>query len=241
MNSKTGAPIPETLVYPFDLINDDRYPIVIVDGYKVLLDTGCPFTFKMSGGPDVLDFIGQQVRLKPMPMSRAFLNEGFDLLNVRFSALIGLDVLMDMAWTFDLRAQKAQATTRITDEEGMTWMPLDALDGPPIIKLDDGTQAILDTGAHVAYRVGPVPATSREIGEVTDWSLLWGTIKTPLWEDTLQIGGHLVPVRFGRLPKDADASLAWMETEWILGADLLRKFVVTMDFPHERLGLRPLD
>jgi hypothetical protein len=241
MNSKTGAPIPETLVYPFYLIDDDRYPIVLVDGHKVLLDTGCPFTFRMPGGPDVLGFLGQQVRLKPMPMSRGFVKEGFNVLKVRFDALVGLDVLMDMAWTFDLRAQTAQATTSITDEEGMTWMPLDALDGPPIFKLNDGSQAILDSGAHISYRVGPVLPTSREIGQVTDWSLLWGTIRSPLWEDTIQIGGYSVPVRFGRLPKDADTSLAWMETQWILGADLLRQFVVSMDFPHERLGLRPVD
>ena len=232
-------PIPETLVYPFDLINDDRYPIILVDGHKVLLDTGCPFTFRMPGGPDVLEFLGQQIRLKHMPMSRAFVDEGFDLLKVRFDALIGLDVLMDMAWTFDMKGHTAQATSNFTDEEDTTWIPLDALDGPPIFKLDDGTQAILDTGAHIAYRVGLVPPTSRQIGQVTDWSLLWGTIRSPLWKDTLQIGGHRVPVRFGKLPKDADASLAWMETEWILGADLLRQFTVTMDFPNQRLGLRP--
>jgi hypothetical protein len=240
MNKQIGVPIPESTVYSVDLIDDDRYPIVLVDGYKVLLDTGCPFTFRMPGGPDVLEFLGQQVRLKPMPLSRGFVNEGFDLLKVRFDALIGLDVLMDMAWTINLNAHTTQATSGTTDEEETTWIPLDALDGPPIFKLDDGTQAILDTGAHISYRVGPVPPTSREIGQVTDWSLLWGTIRSPLWEDTIQIGGHRVPVQFGKLPKDADASLAWMKTEWILGADLLRQFIVTMDFANERLGLRPL-
>jgi len=76
------------------------------------------------------------------------------------------------------------------------------------------------------------------VGFVTDWSLLWGAIATPVWESTLRLGGLDLPVRYGQLPAEADSSLAWMQTGWIVGADLFRAFKVYLDFPHGRLGLK---
>jgi hypothetical protein len=78
------------------------------------------------------------------------------------------------------------------------------------------------------------------VGEFRDWSILWGAVHSDLWEDTLCIGGQSFPVRFGKLPNKAESTLAWMGTDWIVGADLLRKFIVTMDFPKGRLGLQAL-
>jgi len=239
-NVKLATQVAENKIYTYDLLDDDRYLLVQVDGRKVLLDTGCPWTVKMPGGPDGLNLLGQHINLKPMPMSRAFLEEGIDLLNVHFDALVGMDVLGKMAWTFDQRAHTAMATTGVPDEDGVSWVPLDALNGPPICKLDDGSEAIVDTGAHYSYGIGPVPRTAKVVGEFEDWSILWGAVHSPLWEDTLQIGGQRILVRFGKLPSKAESTLAWMRTGWIIGADLLRQFIVTMDFPHGRMGLKTL-
>jgi hypothetical protein len=151
-----------------------------------------------------------------------------------------MDVLGKMAWTFDKTAHTAMATTGIPAEDGASWVPMDSLNGPPICKLGDGSEAILDTGAHYSYCVDSVPRTAKVVGEFRDWSVLWGTLNSPLWEDTLWIGWQSFPVRFGRLPSKAESTLAWMGTGWIIGADLLRQFRVTMDFPQGRMGLRPL-
>ena len=237
-NAKLATQVAENKIYTYDLVDDDRYLLAQVDGQKVLFDTGCPWTLKMPGGSEVLNLLGQPIRLRHSSLSRSFVEEGFDLLNVDFTALVGMDVLGKMAWTFNRKMHTAVATTGVPDEGGVSWVPLDALNGPPICKLDDGSETIVDTGAHYSYCIGSVPRTAKVVGEFRDWSVLWGTLNSPLWEDTLWIGGHSFPVRFGRLPSKAESTLAWMGTGLIVGADLLRHFRITMDFPRGRLGLK---
>ena len=226
-------------IYTYDLLDDDRYLLAQVDGQKVLLDTGCPWTLKMPGGSEVLNFLGQPTRLRHSSLSRSFMEEGFDLLNVDFTALVGMDVLGKMVWTFDRKTHTAVATAGVPDEDGVFWVPLDALNGPPICKLDDGSETIVDTGAHYSYRIGSVPHAAKVVGKFSDWSILWGAVHSPLWEYRAKIGGQSFLLRFGRLPAKAESVLAWMGTGWIIGADFLRQFRVIMDFPQGRIGLRP--
>jgi len=98
----------------------------------------------------------------------------------------------------------------------------------------------VDTGAHYSHRIGDVPVTATVISEFEDWSLLWDTIRSTLWDDPLEISGLNLSVRLGKLPPKAGLALAWMGTGWIVGADLLRQFRVTMDFPRGRLGFFPM-
>jgi hypothetical protein len=239
-NAKLATQVAENKNYTYDLLDDDRYLLVQADGQKVLLDTGCPWTLKMPGGPEGMNFLGQPNRVRHSSLSRSFAEEGFDLLNVHFDVLVGMDVLGRTAWTFNRKTHTAVATIDIPAEDGVSWVPLDSLNGPPICKLDDGSEVIVDTGAHYSYCVGSVPLTAKVVGEFRDWSILWGAVHSDLWEDTLCIGGQSFPVRFGKLPNKAESTLAWMGTDWIVGADLLRKFIVTMDFPKGRLGLQAL-
>jgi hypothetical protein len=238
-NAKSATQLDENKIYTYDLLDDDRYLLAQVDGQKVLLDTGCPWTMKMPGGLEVLNFLGQPIPLRHSSLSRSFVEEGFDLLNVDFTAIVGMDRIGRVAWTFNRKTRTAVATTGVPDEDGVSWVPLDALNGPPICGLDDGSEAIVDTGAHYSYGIGPVPRTAKVVGEFEDWSILWGAVHSPLWEDTLQIGGQSFLVRFGKLPSKAESTLAWMGTGWIIGADLLRQFLVTMDFHRGRMGLGP--
>jgi hypothetical protein len=237
--AKLATQVEENKVYTYDLLDDDRYLLVQADGQKVLLDTGCPWTLKMPGGPEGMNFLGQQIRFRHSSLSRSFVEEGFSLLDVDFTALVGMDVLGRTAWTFNRKTHTAVATAGVPDEDGVSWVPLDALNGPPICKLDDGRDAIVDTGARYSYCIGS-PSTAKVVGEFRDWSILWGAVHSYLWEDTLWIGGQSFLVRFGRLPSKAESTLAWMGTDWIVGADLLRKFIVTMDFPRGRMGLQAL-
>jgi len=239
MKKEVEPPSPEAMVQRFELLQDGRYPILLAnDGSAHLLHTGCPWRFQMPGGPDVMRVLGLQVPLKPSPLSRPFVEEGFEMMGVRFDALLGMNLLGGFIWTIDHGTHTVLVATSAPEAEDIRWVPVDAEDGPPISHLDDGTRFILDTGANISYKIGPVPQTAKVIGETEDWSLMWGKITTALWESTVQIGGHRIPVRFGKLPPVADSRLAWMDTGWILGADLLRKFIVTLDIPKGRLGLK---
>lgn len=234
---ETTKPAIET--FTFDLM-DDNYLIIEVGGYRLLLDTGSPFSFRMPSGPQELEFLGGRLRPKEMPFSETYLNEGFGILGIKVDILVGLNVLRWFGWEVDRAAGMIRATIGSLREEPRAWMPLDVQDGPPIVTLDDGTMMILDSGAALSYRIGGAPAGAEQVGYAQDWSLLWGTIQTPVWESTLRIGGMEFPVRYGKLPDDADQKLAWMLTGWIIGGDLSRSFRVWMDFRNGRLGLRPL-
>jgi len=105
--------------------------MVVVGGQWLLLDTGCPWSMKMPGGSEVLNLMGQQIFLKPLPLSRAFLDEGFDHLNVRFDALHGMDVLGKLAWRFDQKAHMVQASTSCPRRKGHPGYRLTRTTGLP--------------------------------------------------------------------------------------------------------------
>jgi len=242
MNPQPKGEITEsdTETFAFDLMDDPGYLVIQVQGHRLLLDTGSPFTFRLRGGPQDIEMLGGHVRPGKMPFPETYLEDGFKLLGLQVDALVGLDVIGRFSWEVDRATGTIRATTAPTEAEGIAWMPLDAQDGPPIVTLDDGARAILDSGAAVSYRVSGVPVGARPVASVTDWSLLWGTIQTPVWESTLRLGGMGFPVLYGQLPAEADSNLAWMQTGWIVGADLFRAFRVYLDFPHGRLGLKAL-
>ena len=110
----------------------------------------------------------------------------------------------------------------------------------PSFRVNHGSEvALLDTGAHLSYCVGQFPATARRVGETKDFNPHLGLFDTPVWEDDVEIGGHSVPVRFGRLPQQGSMMLQAMGASWVLGSDRLRAFRMTLDLPAVRLGLLP--
>jgi hypothetical protein len=240
MASKAETESPAWRTYSFGLLGDDRYLAVEVGGHKVLLDTGSNASYRVPGGPGVLNILDQQVQLMRMPVTPSHLEEGFELLEFRFDALLGMDVLGKLAWRIDRDEGTAEASAGFVEEDATVWIPMDSAYRPPTITTGDGADAIFDTGSKVSYRIGPAPENSEEIGESLAWGLLFGKFKTTLRSGSVELGGWEVPVRFGTLPPEVDRVMLWMETRWVLGNDVLRHFRVTLDFPNGRLGLRPL-
>lgn len=234
VNSRQGT----AYTYVLEPMNSKGCLIAMVDGFRVLLDTGSPYTFRFPDGPEELQFLGAQLHLRTLPLPGAYLRDGMERLGIQIDALIGMDLLGRYAWAVDPDGRSIHAMDEVGSVDGITWIPMAAEYGPPIIHLDDGKRVILDTGASLSYRVGAGREVSEPVANTEDWSLIWGTIRTPVWSSILEVGGVQFPVEYGHLPEEADRRLAWMETCWVIGSDLLRAFRVILDFPNGRLGLQ---
>ena len=234
-----------TLPHRFDLLNEANHPVITVNGSRVCLDTGSPFTFKHPLGPESLRIFGQEVRLPEIPAPRGHMEAGSEMLGFHFDVLLGMDVMAPLAWRLDWAAGTAEAAPTLPEEEGTTWLPMPpSLGGMamscPSCHVNEGREvALFDTGAQLSYRIGTTPGTAREAGESRDFNPQLGIFETPVWEDDLTIGGHTLTVRFGQLPRLGAMMLGAMGVSWLLGSDLLHAFRVTLDFPGRRLGLRP--
>ncbi len=235
----------QALPHRFDLANEANHPVITVNGSRVCLDTGSPFTFKHPIGPNSLRIFGQDLRLPEIPVPRGHMEAGSELLGFHFDVLLGMDVMAPLAWRLDWATGTAEAAPTLPEEEGTSWLPMPPSMGGmamscPSCRVNEGREvALFDTGAQLSYRVGATPATARQVGETRDFNPHLGIFETPIWEDALELGGHHLPVRFGRLPQSAPSIFEAMGVSWVLGSDLLRAFRVTLDFPGRRLGLRP--
>ncbi len=229
----------------FELRNAGNHAVIPMDGLRVCLDTGSPFTFKHPQGPSQVRLMDRDLTLPELPGPRGAMEAADRLLGFQFDVLMGMDLMSGLSWRLDWHTGKAEAAPALPDEAGTTWLDL-----PPILpglavacpsfRVNHGAEvALLDTGAHLSYCVGQLPATARQVGQTQDFNPHLGLFDTPVWEDELEIGGHTVPVRFGRLPQQGAMMLQAMGASWILGSDLLRAFRMTLDLPAARLGLRP--
>jgi hypothetical protein len=229
--------------YHFDLINDGNHPLVLVDGVRYFLDTGSPRTYRHPRGPARVSILGRKMSLRSVPSAPGVMEAGSDLLNFHFDVLLGMDLMSELAWRLDWATSTAEAALHLADETSTTWvgMPpsLRMATSCPTCRVSKGLEvALLDTGARLSYRVGNPPATARLVGRTYDFNPSLGMFVTPVWEDLLEIGGYLIPIRFGRVPEPAPALFEAMGAKWILGSDLLRAFRLTLDLPGRRLGLK---
>ena len=229
----------------FELLNAANHPVIPMEGLRVCLDTGSPFTFKHPLSPAQVRLMDRDLTLPEIPGPRSAMEAADRLLGFQFDVLMGMDLMSGLSWRLDWRTGTAEAAPTLLDEPGTTWLDL-----PPILpglavacpsfRVNNGAEvALLDTGAHLSYCVGQFPATARQVGQTQDFNPHLGVFATPIWEDALEIGGHSVPIRFGRLPQQGAMMLQAMGASWILGSDLLRAFRMTLDLPAARLGLRP--
>jgi hypothetical protein len=232
-----------TTLHRFDLLNDGNHAVIPVNGLRVFLDTGSPFTFRHPRGPSRFSLFEQEVSLPNMPVPAGNMEAGSDLLGFHFDVLMGVDLMSQLAWRLDWATGTAEAAPTLDDEGGTTWVRM-----PPSMGMTNACPscrvngerdlALFDTGAQLSYRVGSPSPTARLVGEIRDFNPQLGIFETQVWEDSLEIGGHQIPIRFGRVPSQAQGLFEAMGVQWILGSDLIRSFRVTLDFPQHRLGLK---
>jgi len=227
----------------FDLESSHNHLIITVGEVRVLLDTGSPYSFRMQGGPDRLVLGGREIPLLPMPVRAAAMQQGMELLGTSFGVLLGMDAMKSWTWDISWEAGKVRVTPSGATESFGTWLPLEPSLGKwdgscPSFRAEGGqSRVLLDTGAELSYVVGSIPPTAVEVDSSQDYNPILGLFESPVWEDSLELHGHTIPIRFGRLPAAGETLLRGHGARWVVGRDLTRSFRVILSFPTGRLGL----
>ncbi len=215
----------------FNIDTFDGHIILIDNGKKILLDTGCPYTI---GIHDTFDFMGRQHHCFTS-LAGFGINDISKLMNYQVDILMG----MDLIGQYYLRIEYNSKTVTFSENE----IPFQSICTTPIrsnmgaisvvlsVKNENVTLA-LDTGAKISY-IGK-KFTHNEVlnGKKTDFNPMIGNFETPIYNINASIEGVVFPVKFGNLPDMYASQMKMMGLDGAIGYDLFIAYNVYLDFQN---------
>ena len=224
-----------TLDYPVKLVNG--YPIALIDGKYVLIDTGSPVTI---GDEPEWFFLNE---LRHLSQDLAGVNAAYLSREVgtRVDILMGTDIMQAYYVTLDLQAGLVHFSQRLLHGGGMR-VPFKSLMGTPICTLEVAgrlQKMIIDTGAALTYVDKALAAGAVQTGTRQDFYPTIGRFETPVYELPVTIGGEQLTMRCGVLPPLLQQGIRLTGAEGILGTQLYEHFIVTLAYPDGELILLP--
>jgi hypothetical protein len=187
--------------YRLDLF--DNYPVALIDGKRVLLDTGSPFSV---GNGDRFEIAGQPFRFQgQMGVTTVKLSQW---MNTNVDALLGSDVLSKFVVTIDWWRGAVTFSPKGNDLAGED-LPVEQLMGTPVLRFmaaNGLSKALFDTGAKLCFMPRSAVGDQVAVNHVKDFHVMTGPFETEVYEVHLEIAGHGFTASCGVLP----ASLATM-------------------------------
>lgn len=220
----------KTHVYQLDRF--DNYPVAVVDGMRILLDTGSPF----SVGNGKVEIAGRQFNLgSQMGITVDQLSRW---MNTKIDALIGSDVLSDFAVSMDWWQSSVAFLPKGTALAGAE-LAAGLLMGTPVLEFSAAgrkAKGVFDTGAKLCYAPESALSNLVPVNHIHDLHPMTGPFETDVFELNVEVGGHTFVANCGVLPKPLGALLGGMTgIEWVIGADLLRQGTIGLDLCKGRL------
>jgi hypothetical protein len=217
--------------YKLDLF--DNYPIALIDGKRILLDTGSPFSvgngvrFEIAGQP--FKFQGQ------MGVTTDKLSQW---MNTRIDVLLGSDVLSKFVVTLDWWRGAATFSPLGSSLLGED-LPVEQLMGTPVLKVrtaEGKMKALFDTGAKLCYIPRSAVGKLHPVNHLKDFHVMAGNFETDVYEVKVEIAKHCFIANCGVLPESLASMVGKMTgTEWIIGTDLLRQGAIGLDLRHNHV------
>ncbi|WP_348263251.1 VWA domain-containing protein [Telmatobacter sp. DSM 110680] len=211
----------------------DNYPVALIDGKRVLLDTGSPFSV---GNGDRFEIAGQPFRFQgQLGVTTDKLSQW---MNTQIDALLGTDVLskfvVALDWWNSTVTFSPQGSKLLGED-----LPVEQLMGTPVLKLRTTAgkcKALFDTGAKLCYMPRSAVADLFPVNHVRDFHVMGGPFETDVYEVDVKIAQHSFIANCGVLP-EALASLVGKATgiEWVIGTDLLRQGAIGLDLRHNHV------
>jgi hypothetical protein len=217
--------------YRLDLF--DNYPVALIDGKRVLLDTGSPFSIGDGGRVEIA---GQFFSLQgQMGITTDKLSQW---MNTQIDGLLGSDVLSKFVVMLDWWRSTITFSPQGSSLPGDD-LPVEQLMGTPVLKFrttDGKTKALFDTGSKLCYMPRSAVGSLIPVNHVQDFHPMNGPFETDVYEVTIEIAGHRFTANCGLLPESL-ASLVAGTTgiEWIIGTDLLRQGAIGLDLRHNHV------
>lgn len=222
----------------FDIDLHDGHLIFILDGLKVLVDTGCPVTISKQ---NTFCFMGGEYWCQTSFGGRN-INSISQLMNYDIDVFMGMDIIKNFYILTDYKHRQVSFS--------LEPIPIDPLCSIPILRGNMGEVCVnlvvkgntlklaLDTGARISYI-----AESFTQGEIIleikdDFNPIVGNYQTPIFAMEATIGSQTFPVNFGTLPSMLAMPMQMMGISGAIGYDLYHAFTVLMDFKHNTLSIK---
>ena len=219
----------------FDIDMYDGHLIFIVDGMKVLVDTGSPVTI---GGRNPFMFMEEEYGCH----ATLDINGISQLMNYDIDVLMGMDIIKRYYVQTDYKHRQITFSKEPLSVEQMAATPLIRGDmGEVCINLtvkDNTIKLALDTGAKISYIDSAYTEGENRIGIKDDFNPITGHFKTPIFDMEVSIGYSHFPVKFGVLPPLLGMPLQMMGIYGAIGFDFFNAFTVVMDFKENNLYIR---
>ena len=222
----------------FDIDMYDGHLIFIVDGMKVLVDTGSPVTI---GGRNPFKFMEEEYGCHATFMGKD-INGISQLMNYDIDVLMGMDIIERYYVQTDYKHRQITFSKEPLPVEQMSSTSLiRGHMGEVCINLtvkDNTIKLALDTGAKISYIDNSYTEEENWIGIKDDFNPMIGHFKTPIYAMEVSIGDIHFPVNFGVLPPLLGMPLQMMGIYGVIGFDLFNAFTVVMDFIENKLYIR---
>lgn len=222
----------------FDIDMYDGHLIFIVDGMKVLVDTGSPVTI---GGRNSFKFMEEEYECHTAFMGKDI--SGISkLMNYDIDVLMGMDIIERYYVQTDYKYRQITFSKEPLPVEQMSSASLiRGHMGEVCINLtvkDNTIKLALDTGAKISYIDNSYTEGENRIGVKDDFNPMIGHFETPIFAMEASIGDRHFPVNFGVLPPLLGMSLQMMGICGAIGFDLFNAFMVVMDFKNKKLYIQ---
>jgi Ca-activated chloride channel family protein len=221
----------EEETYRLDLF--DSYPVALIGGKRILLDTGSSFSI---GDDDIFEIAGQPFRFQDqMGVTTEKLSQW---MNTKVDALLGWDVLSRFVVAIDWRRGAVTFSPKGSDLAGED-LPVEQLIGTPVLSFNSAigmSKALFDTGAKLCFMPMSAVPSKVAISRVKSFHVMTGPFETEVHEVEMEIAGHGFTANCGVLPASLATIVSGMTgIEWIIGTDLLRQGAIGLDLRHNRV------
>jgi len=213
----------------------DNHIICLIDGKRVLLDTGAPNS--ISDGNSLL-LLGKNFSFSPSFMGFST-DELSNQVGTEINILLGGDVLKHLNFFVDWENKTILFSSTAFKYKGAR-APLDFFMNIPIVLLNiDGKiiRAFLDTGAKLSYLNPDLTSNHSLLGTALDFYPGFGQFNTYIYEVPVILADHTFTIIAGHLPNLLQMTLMMANTSGILGNDIFKYFDVSFNFQIEELIL----
>lgn len=233
----------------YDVEVEKGHILLKMDGRRVLLDTGSPF----SGGSVSLKTVPKQTEVSSdfyavvKEKMEEVVKETVKLSGVKFDDLLGMDLIKKTNFYLNLKEKKAIFSLKRITKDKIT-IPLSITAGVPKIKasLDKRkTSMIIDTGAFISYFEPEFVNGKSPTRRQQDFypMLDIGKFETDVYEMEIDLGGEVFMIEGGILPlKLREALKILADTSALLENSIFQKYAAEFCFLEESpfLNLIPL-
>ncbi len=216
----------------------DNHIIVVINGIRVLIDTGSPSS--LSDG-SVLTLLGNNYNNFTDNLQGFTIDDLNNFINARVNILLGEDVLRNINFFVDWDNRRILFSIEPFQQQG-TFIPLNFFMGIPIVELEINNErfnVFLDSGAKVSYLNQELTDNYEQIGEAEDFYPGFGNFTTNIYKVPVRLGNTEIIIRAGNLPNILQYTLHMANCRGILGNEINNYFNVYFNLSIDQLILIP--